>query len=55
MTLELNYDKSLHHKEHKAGPFEITPEMIQAVNASLGEKVVLSPLTKAPWKAAFAE
>ena len=38
MTLELNYDRSLHEKEHKAGPFEITAEMIQAVNASLGEK-----------------
>ena len=38
MTLELNYDKSLHEKEHRAGPFDITPEMIQAVNASLGEK-----------------
>ena len=37
MTLELNYDRSLHDKEHRAGPFEITAEMIQAVNASLGE------------------
>ena len=38
MTLELNYDRSLHEKEHQAGPFEITAEMIQAVNTSLGEK-----------------
>ncbi len=38
MTLELNYDRSLHEKEHRAGPFEITAEMIQAVNTSLGEK-----------------
>ena len=38
MTLELNYDRSLHEKEHRAGPFDITAEMIQAVNASLGEK-----------------
>ena len=37
MTLELNYDKSLHELEHKAGPFEITAEMIQAVNGSLAE------------------
>ena len=37
MTLELNYDRSLHEREHEAGPFEITAEMIQAVNASLGE------------------
>ncbi len=38
MTLELNYDRSLHEKEHRAGPFEITPQMIEAVNASLSEK-----------------
>ena len=38
MTLELNYDRSLHEREHVAGPFDITPQMIQAVNASLGEK-----------------
>ena len=37
MTLELNYDRSLHEKEHRAGPFEITAEMIGAVNSSLGE------------------
>ena len=35
MTLELNYDQSLHEKEHRAGPFEITAEMIGAVNSSL--------------------
>ena len=38
MTLELNYDRSLHEKEHRAGPFEITAEMIGAVNSSLGER-----------------
>ena len=38
MTTELNYDRSLHEKEHRAGPFEITADMISAVNASLGEK-----------------
>ena len=38
MTMQLNYDRSLHEKEHRAGPFEITPEMIQSVNVSLGEK-----------------
>ncbi len=37
MTLELNYDRSLHEKEHRAGPFEITVEMVRAVNASLRE------------------
>ncbi len=38
MTLQLNYDRSLHEKEHRAGPFEITAEMIGAVNTSLGEQ-----------------
>ena len=38
MTLELNYDRTLHEKEHCAGPFVVSAEMIQAVNASLGEK-----------------
>ena len=40
MTLELNYDRTLHEKEHRSGPFEITAEMIHATNASLGEKGV---------------
>ena len=40
MTTELKYDRSLHEKEHRAGPFEITADMISAVNASLGEKGV---------------
>ena len=34
----MNYDRSLHGKEHRAGPFEITAEMLQSVNASLGEQ-----------------
>ena len=38
MTTELKYDRSLHEKKHRAGPFEITSDMISAVNASLGEK-----------------
>ena len=38
MTMQLNYDRSLHEKEHRAGPFEITAEMIAAVNGSLGER-----------------
>ena len=38
MTMQLNYDRSLHEKEHRAGPFEITAKMIASVNASLGER-----------------
>ena len=37
MTLELNYDRSLHEMEHRAGPFDITVDMIKTVNASLSE------------------
>ncbi len=37
MAMELEYDRSLHGKEHTAGPFEITADMIQRLNASLGE------------------
>ena len=40
MTTELKYDRSLHEKEHRAGPFKITADMISAVNVSLGEKGV---------------
>ena len=34
MTMQLNYDRSLHETQHRAGPFEITPEMITSVNSS---------------------
>jgi acyl dehydratase len=37
MAMELKYDRSLHDNEHKAGPFEVTAEMIERVNDSLGE------------------
>lgn len=37
MDTELNYDRSLHDKEHAAGPFEVTIAIIQKVNDSLGE------------------
>jgi acyl dehydratase len=37
MVLELEYDRSLYGKEHRAGPFEVTNEMIQAFTRSIGE------------------
>ena len=37
MTLDLKYDRSLHEKEHRAGPFPITADLLAALNASLGE------------------
>ena len=35
--MELEYDRSLYGKEHLAGPFEATKEMIQAFTRSVGE------------------
>ncbi len=35
--MELEYDRSLYGKEHLAGPFEVTKELIQAFTESLGE------------------
>lgn len=37
MVLELEYDRSLYGKEHQAGPFEVTKEVIQAFSRSIGE------------------
>ncbi|HEU0021244.1 MAG TPA: MaoC family dehydratase N-terminal domain-containing protein [Dehalococcoidia bacterium] len=37
MVMELEYDRSLYGKEHEAGPFEVTREMIQAFSRSIGE------------------
>ncbi len=37
MVMELHYDRSLYGKEHLAGPFEITKELIQAFTQSVGE------------------
>ena len=37
MVMELEYDRSLYGKEHLAGPFEVTKELIRAFATSLGE------------------
>ena len=37
MATELEYDRSLYGKEHVAGPFEVTKELIHAFAGSLGE------------------
>ncbi|MFQ6027638.1 MAG: MaoC family dehydratase N-terminal domain-containing protein [Dehalococcoidia bacterium] len=37
MVMDLEYDRSLYGKEHQAGPFEVTPELIQIFNRSIGE------------------
>ncbi len=37
MAMELDYDRSLYGKEHEAGPFEVTKEMVQSFSRSIGE------------------
>ena len=37
MALELEYDRSLYGQEHKAGPFEVTKDMVISFNKSIGE------------------
>lgn len=37
MAMELEYDRSLYGVEHQAGPFEITNEIIDRANSSIGE------------------
>ena len=37
MVMELEYDRSLYGKEHLAGPFEVTKELIQDFSRSVGE------------------
>ena len=37
MAMELEYDRALYGVEHKAGPFEITDDIIDRANSSVGE------------------
>ena len=37
MVMDLDYDRSLYGKEHEAGPFEVTKEMVQSFSRSIGE------------------
>ena len=37
MTMELEYNRDLYGVEHGAGPFEITADLIQTFNRSIGE------------------
>ncbi|MBM3943078.1 MAG: MaoC family dehydratase [SAR202 cluster bacterium] len=53
MVLKLEYDRSLHGKEHEAGPFTITPELVQAFNRSIGETNPLCTDVKAAKAAGY--
>jgi acyl dehydratase len=35
--MQLEYDRSLHGKEHRAGPFEVTAEVIREFSRSIGD------------------
>lgn len=37
MTMELEYNRGLYGVEHEAGPFDITADLIQVFNHSIGE------------------
>jgi len=37
MAMELEYNRDLYGVEHEAGPFEITADLIQTFNRSIGE------------------
>ena len=37
MAMELEYNRDLYGVEHQAGPFAVTPELIQTFNRSIGE------------------
>ena len=37
MVMQLEYDRSLHGKEHQAGPFEVTAEVIREFSRSIGD------------------
>ncbi|GIT69889.1 MAG: hypothetical protein Ct9H300mP27_09930 [Chloroflexota bacterium] len=37
MAMELDYDRSLYGVEHKAGPFDVTKDMVTAFTKSIGQ------------------
>ena len=38
MAMELDYDRSLYGVEHKAGPFDVTKDMVTAFSKSIGQE-----------------
>ena len=54
MVMELEYDRSLYGKEHLAGPFEVTKELILAFTKSLGETNPVFTDEAAAWAAGYS-
>ena len=48
MALELDYNRSLYGVEHRAGPFPVTRELVQAFSLGIGETSPSSPTWKLP-------
>lgn len=55
MTMELEYNRDLYGVEHQAGPFAITPELIQTFNRSIGETNPVFTNKVAAQSAGFAD
>lgn len=55
MTMELEYNRALYGVEHQAGPFAITPELIQTFNRSIGETNPVFTDKAAAQSAGFAD
>ena len=55
MVLELDYDRSLLGKEHRAGPFEVTRELIRNYCSAIGETNPLYTDQEAARKAGLGE
>lgn len=55
MTMELEYNRDLYGVEHQAGPFAITPELIQTFNHSIGETSPVFTDKVAAQSAGFAD
>ena len=53
MAMELEYDKSLLGKEFKAGPFQVTAELIRDYCSSIGESNPCTPTRPRPKKRAI--
>ncbi|MSQ06949.1 MAG: MaoC family dehydratase [Dehalococcoidia bacterium] len=53
MVMQLEYDRSLHGKEHQAGPFEVTPSLIREFSLSIGDANPLFTDEKAARAAGF--
>ena len=55
MALELDYNKSLYGVEHRAGPFPVTRELVQAFSLGIGETSPVFTDVEAARSAGYAD